>query len=81
MGGQLGIHFMGMLVECLQNFLVEITPLQVHWSFWLAHLLIKNKTNLNMTNFVSFESFSLSSKIEMLSYPTSDSCFRIVRFL
>ena len=81
MDGQRGIHFMEMLVECLQNFLVEITPLQVHWSFWLAHLLIKNKTNLNMTNFVSFESFSLSSKIEMLSYPTSDSCFRIVRFL
>lgn len=81
MDGQLGIHFMETLVECLQNFLVEITPLQVHWSFWLAHLLTKNKTNLNMTNFVSFESFSLSSKIEMLSYPTSDSCFRIVRFL
>lgn len=66
MDGQLGIHFMETLVECLQNFLVEITPLQVHWSFWLAHLLIKNKINLNMANFVSFENFSLSCKIEML---------------
>ena len=43
MDGQLDIHFMGMLVECLQNFLVEITPLQVHWSFWLTHLLIKKQ--------------------------------------
>ena len=67
MDGQRGIHFMGMLVECLQNFLVEITPLQVHWSFWLTHLLIKNKTNLNMAHFVSFENFSLSCEIEMLS--------------
>ena len=63
MDGQLGIHFMGMLVECLQNFLVEITPLQVHWSFWLMHLLIKNKTDLNMAHFVSFENFSLSCEI------------------
>ena len=66
MDGQRGIHFMGMLVECLQNFLVEITPLQVHWSFWLTHLLIKNKTNLNMAHFVSFKNFSLSCEIEML---------------
>ena len=43
MDGQLGIHFMETLVECLQNFLVEITPLQVHWSFWLTHLLIKKQ--------------------------------------
>ena len=41
MDGQLGIHFMGMLVECLQNFLVEITPLQVHWS--LAHAFVNQK--------------------------------------
>lgn len=63
MDGRVGIHFMETLVECLQNFLVEITPLQVHRSFWLAHLLIKNKTNINLANFVSFKNFSLSSAI------------------
>ena len=44
MDGQLGIHFMGMLVECLQNFLVEITPLQVHLVF-LAHAFVNQKQN------------------------------------